>query len=177
MHPFSPAQVAGYFSFVLGVSAFLQRTDHRLKSFNASQSLVYALHFGLLGNLPAAASSLISSGRSFLALRFKSVTLAAAIVVVYVIAGLMLAKTPAGWLTVVASSVATLAMFMLTGVPLRLVLLGCTLAWLANNILSHSIGGVLLESTIVAVNASTIFRMVQATNEGRRAAVGAYRSR
>ena len=165
MHPFSLAQVAGYFSFLLGVSAFLQRTDRRLKSFNASQSLVYALHFGLLGNLPAAAASLISSVRSFLALRFRSVTLAAAIIVVYAGAGLMLAKTPAGWLTVVASSAATLAMFTLNGVPLRLVLLGCTFAWLANNILSRSIGGVLLESTIVAVNASTIIRMLQTTNE------------
>jgi hypothetical protein len=164
MRLFTPAQVAGYLAFVLGVTAFLQRTDRRLKFFNASQSLIYALHFVLLGNLPASASSLISSGRSFLALKCRSMMLAVTIVVVYICAGMRFAKTPGGWLTVVASSVATLAMFTMTGIPLRLVLLGCTAAWLANNILSHSIGGTMLEVSVAVINITTMARMFQAGN-------------
>jgi hypothetical protein len=172
MQLLSPAQVAGYFSFVLGITAYLQKTDHRLKFFNASQALLYALHFLLLGNLPAAASALVSSTRSFLALRFRSIGLAASIVAVSVAAGVRFARTPAGWLTVVASSVATLAIFMLTGVRLRLVLLGCTLAWLVNNLLSHSIGGVLLELCTAAINIATTTRLLRASNRMNRECTG-----
>ncbi|SRR5260370_614160 len=69
---FSPAQLVGYIALVLGITAFLQKSDDRLKFFNATQGLFYALHFVLLGNLPASTSSLTSSLRSFLALRYRS---------------------------------------------------------------------------------------------------------
>jgi hypothetical protein len=63
---FSPAQLVGYIALALGITAFLQKSDDRLKFFNATQGLFYALHFILLGNLPVAharvraASSLVS---------------------------------------------------------------------------------------------------------------------
>jgi len=77
---FSPAQVVGYIALALGITAFLQKSDDRLKLFNATQGLVYALHFVLLGNLPASTSALLSSLRSFLALRYRSWLLGAAII-------------------------------------------------------------------------------------------------
>jgi hypothetical protein len=152
-------QIVGYLAFILGITAFLQKSDHRLKLFNAGQSLVYAQHFILLGNLPASGSSLVSSMRSFLALRCQSLLLAAAIVAINLGVGVSFAKTPAAWLPVIASCAATIAIFTMRGVALRSVLLGCTLLWLTNNILSGSIGGTLLEVVIVAVNISTIVRM------------------
>jgi len=41
------------------------------------------------------------------------------------------------------------------------VLLVATLFWLANNIVSRSIGGTLLESVIAAVSVTTIWRMLR----------------
>ncbi len=161
MEPFSPAQIVGYIAFVLGVTAFLQRNDSRLKFFSASQSLVYALHFVLLGNLPAGSSSLISAVRNFLSLRFRSWFLITALITVNLSAGFAFSGGAAGWLPVISSCVATVAIFTLSGVPLRSVLLGCTGMWLINNILSRSIGGTLLELSIGAINASTILRMLR----------------
>src|SRR5450755_3446761 len=108
---FSPAQTVGYIALVLGITAFLQKSDHRLKLFNATQGLFYALHFVLLGNLPASASSLLSSLRSFLALRYRSWLLGAAIIAVNVSFGAVFAKNKAGWLPVIASCIATIAIF------------------------------------------------------------------
>src|SRR4051812_44659061 len=127
----SPAQMAGYLAFVFGVTAFLQRSDRRLKFFNGSQGLIYCLHFVLLGNLPAASSSLISSMRPFLALRFLSRWLAAAIVILNVIVGAAFVRGGAGWLPVIAACCAPVAIFTMRGVALRSVLFGCTLMWLA----------------------------------------------
>lgn len=161
MRILSPAQIAGYVAFVLGVTAFLQKHDRRLKFFNANQSLVYALHFFMLGNLPASASALISSVRSFLALKYRSLYLAAAIILVNLAAGAAFARG-AGWLPVIASCAASAAIFTMQGIPMRLVLLTCTLMWLTNDILSRSIGGTLLEVFVASANISTMVRMGRA---------------
>jgi hypothetical protein len=156
---FSPAQVVGYIALALGITAFLQKSDDRLKLFNAIQGLVYALHFVLLGNPPACASSLLSSARSFLALRYRSLWLGAAVVAVNVALGAIVARSAAGWLPVIASCIATIAIFTMRGVPLRSVLLASTLLWLANNLISGSIGGTLLEVANATVNVWTISRL------------------
>lgn len=156
----SPAQCAGYVAFVLGVTAFVQKSDRRLKVFNASEGFVYSLHFLLLGNLAASASAAISGTRSLLALKSRSMPLAVVIVAVNLAFGVALAGTGPGWLPVMASCIATVALFSMQGVALRMVLLSCTLLWLVNNIISRSIGGTLLEITIAVINVSTILRML-----------------
>jgi hypothetical protein len=163
---FSPAQCVGYIACILGVTAFLQKNDRRLKGFNAIQGLAYAAHFLLLGSFPASASSLISAIRSFLALRTRSLWVAALVIGVNVAAGAVLVRSSAGWLTVIASCLATLAVFMLQGIRMRLVLLVCTFLWLANNILCGSIGGTMVESTIAVLNISTMIRLLHPL-EGR----------
>lgn len=162
MQFFSTAQCFGYLAFVLGVSAFLQKSDRKLRTLNGSESLVYAVHFFLLGNPCASASALVSGTRSFLSLKVRSPFLAAAFVLVNVAFGFALAKSAAGWLPVIGSCFATLAIFLMRGVRMRLVLLVSTLCWLANNILSGSIGGTLLEFTIAAANIVTVTRMLNA---------------
>lgn len=164
---FTPAQVVGYLALALGVTAFLQRSDRRWKLFNATQGLVYALHFVLLGNLPACASSLLSSVRSFLALRYRSWWLGAAVIAANVALGAVVSKSAAGWLPVIASCIATIAIFTMRGVRLRCMLLASTLLWLANNIISGSIGGTILEVTNAAVNVWTMTRMVRSSQESR----------
>jgi hypothetical protein len=161
MEIFSTAQIAGYFALVLGVTAFLQRNDRRLKFFNAVQSLVYGVHFVLLGHMPACASSLVSAARSFLALRYRSIWLGAAIVVVNLGLGAMFVTNRAGWLPVIGSCIATYAIFTMKGIPFRLVLLSSTLLWLANNIITRSIGGTMLEVANATINISTMLRMAR----------------
>lgn len=159
MDPFSPAQCVGYVAFVLGVAAFLQRSDRRLKMFNAGQSFAYAAHFFLLDNLPACSSAAISGVRSATALYTRSAAVAFALVAVNVAVGFIFAEGFMGWLPVFSSSVATVAVFTLYGIRLRLVLLACTAMWLAININSGSIGGTALESFIAVANLTTIFRL------------------
>jgi hypothetical protein len=158
---FSIAQCVGYIAFVLGVSAFLQKSDRKLKALNASESLVYSVHFTLLGNPSAAACALISGIRSFLSLKVRSPYLAALFIVINVGFGFVFAKGVAGWLPVIGSCLATLAIFLMRGVRMRMVLLMSTFLWLANNILSGSIGGTLLEATIATVNSITIIQILR----------------
>lgn len=155
----SPAQLVGYVALVLGVSAFLQKSDTKLKVLIAGESIAYFVHFILLGNFTASGSAMISCLRNLISLKSRSPWWVAVFVVLNLIVGVLLAKHLVGWLPVVASCLATGAMFLLQGIFMRLVLLICTLLWLINNILSGSIGGTVLEALIAITNLSTIIRL------------------
>jgi hypothetical protein len=169
VQPFSAAQCVGYVAFVVGVSAFLQKSDRKLKALNATQSLVYSVHFILLGNFPASACSLLSGFRSFASLKTRSPLLAAVIIALNVAFGLVFAKNGVGWLPVLGACLGTIGFFLMRGVRMRLVLLAGTFLWLANNILSGSIGGTALEATIATVNIVTMTRIFLSRSETRDA--------
>ena len=160
----SPAQCVGYLAFVLGVTAFLQKHDRRLKSFVAAEAFAYAVHFALLGNSPASASSVVSGVRCLLALKTRSLWLLAAVIIINAGLGVLLVSRPLGWLPVVASCLGAFAIFRLRGLPMRITLFLCTLMWLANNILSGSIGGTALECVIAVANLSTMARRLVKKN-------------
>jgi hypothetical protein len=158
----SPAQCVGYVAFVLGVGSFLQTDDRRFKLFMAGECLAYVVHFALLGNPTAVASSTMSLLRSLIALRTRSVYVALAIVAINLALGASLAKQASDWLPLAASCLGTLALFLLQGIRMRLVMLAGTFLWIGNNILSGSIGGTALELVIAVVNLTTIIRMARA---------------
>ena len=168
---FSPAQCVGYVAFVLGVGSFLQTDDRRFKLFMAGECLAYVLHFALLGNPTAVASSTMSLLRSLLALRTRSKWVMVGVIAANLALGLALAKQPGDWLPLAASCLGTYALFQLQGVAMRLVMLCGTCLWLANNIIAGSIGGTALEVVIAAVNSVTIWRLArQARKAGTQAA-------
>ncbi|MBJ6724580.1 YgjV family protein [Geomesophilobacter sediminis] len=156
---FSLAQCLGYLAFVLGIYAFTRKNDRRLKFIVGLESIAYVIHFTLLGNAAAAGSAAITSARSFLAVKTASPILAALVIVANISVGLLLTRHASDLLPVVGSGIATYAMFAMRGIPMRLVILGSTFCWLANNILTGSIGGTLLESIIAVVNLSTVVQM------------------
>lgn len=154
-----PAQLLGYVAFVFGVACFLQTDDRRFKLFMTVECLAYVLHFGLLGQPTAVASSLVSLGRSAASMRSRSPWLALLFVGLNLALGWWLF---AGWLSLLplaASCLGTLALFLLQGLRMRLVMLAGTLCWVANNVIVGSIGGTLLELVVVGVNALTIWRL------------------
>jgi hypothetical protein len=157
----SPAQCLGYLAFVLGVGSFLQTDDRRFKLFMVGECLAYVAHFALLGNPTAVASSALSTLRSVLALRTRSAWVAVAVVTANIGFGIAVAKQPSDWLPLLASCLGTIALFLLSGVPMRLLMLCGTGLWIANNLIVGSIGGTALEVVVAAVNATTIVRMLR----------------
>jgi hypothetical protein len=53
----------------------------------------------------------------------------------------------------------TVGMFMLRGIPLRIVLGLAALAWILNNIVIGSVGGTLAEGMVLVTNIITIIRL------------------
>jgi len=175
MHDFivyasSPAQIIGYVAFVLGVAAFLQKEDWKLKSLNACESLAYLVHFCLLWNPAAVVSSALSTVRSILAVKIRSATLAILFIAANLGIGIYAMDSWLGLFPIAGSCAATWAAFMMKDVPMRCVFLFGTACWLTNNIASGSIGGTVLEAFIGVSNIATILRM---TRDARRAKIAA----
>jgi hypothetical protein len=158
---FSAAQCFGYVAFVLGVGCFLQTDDRRFKWFMTGECLAYIVHFALLGNPTAVASSSLSMLRSLLSLHTRSAWVAVGIVAANLAFGLAIAEQPRDWLPLAASCLGTIALFTLQGVPMRLLMLCGTGLWIANNLLVASIGGTALEVVIAGVNLVTIVRLLR----------------
>ena len=158
---FSPAQCVGYIAFVLGIACAMQKDDRRFKLFMAGECLAYIVHFALLGNPTPVASTTMSLLRSVLALYTRSLWVAVGVVAMNLVLGLSLATRMTDWLPLAASCIGTLALFLLRGVPMRLVMLCGTCLWIANNVIAGSIGGTALEIVMAFVNATTIWRMAR----------------
>lgn len=169
MHFFSFVQCLGYLACVLGVAAFLQKSDVWLKGLLGVESLVYTIHFWLLDDPAAAFAALLSGIRSGLAIKTRSRIVAGIFLAVNLFMGIPLVHHWTGIFPIVGGLLGTVAMFCLQGLPMRLVLLSSTCCWLANNVAVGSIGGIVLETFNALANGVTIVRFISAQSAGHRA--------
>lgn len=157
--PLSLAQCLGYVAFVLGVSAFLQRDDRRLKLLSCAQGVVYAAHFLMLGSPALAGSAVVAALRSGTAAFVSRRWLAAPFLALNLAVGWAVAHSWSDWLPVAGFAIGTASMFLLRGVALRLGMFSSSAVVMASAAMSGSIGGVALEASIATANLVTIFRL------------------
>ena len=119
------------------------------------------LHFALLGQWTASASATVSLGRSLAAVRYPYKSVGLFFMALSVACGLWLYTSWISWLPITASVLGTFALFFLTHVRMRLVMLSGTVLWLIHNYWVGSAGGTLLEGVLCIVNIFTLVRMVR----------------
>ncbi|MFM1859796.1 MAG: hypothetical protein RL133_1296 [Pseudomonadota bacterium] len=163
---FSLSQILGYLAFAFGVACFLQKNDQRFRAFMLAECIAYAAHFFVLGLMSAVASSLVSVARSAVSIRSRSPWWALFFNLCAIGLGWAYQTDWYSWLPILASCLGTTALFLLQGIPMRVVMLGGTLLWLLHNFIVGSIGGVSLELVIAAVNLSTIYRLSKSRSTG-----------
>ena len=157
----SVPQIFGYLAFGFGVGCFLQKNDLRFKVFMSLECLSYVIHFWLLGNHTAVASTAVSLGRSVVSIRTHSPWAGGFFICLSLLMGVLFYQGPFSVLPIIASCCGTTALYWFKGIRMRALMMVGTLLWLVNNILSGSIGGTALEACIAAANLYTIWRLHQ----------------
>lgn len=155
----SPAQLAGYAAFAFGMLCFAQTDDRRFKIFMALECAAYVLHFALLGQSTAVASTVVSLLRSVAALKLRTPAVGLFFIALSLGLGAWLYQGWVSLLPIAASCIGTAALFFLQGLRMRVLMLCGTLLWLVNNLLVGSIGGSLLEACLLVSNLWTIRRL------------------
>ncbi len=153
------AQFFGLLSFALGIFCFYQRDDRKLKIVMFAMQLNNCIHFALLGAPTAVLSSVFSVVRTGLSLYTRSWIVAWLFILVSFGLGLWLAKTWQDMLPIIGSCIGTYALFCLQGIRMRVAFLIGACFWLSNNIWVGSLGGTLLEITLISVNLRTIYKL------------------
>ncbi len=157
----SLAQLLGFVSLGLGISTFYQKDDRRLKVIMLIFNLNHLLHYVLLGSMVSACTAGLSAARTATSIYTSSKYAAAIFISLGFVAGIYLADHWWDMWPILGTMIGTYAMFMLQGITMRIAFLAGAACWLTNNILVGSIGGTLLEMTVMSMNAFTIFRLLR----------------
>ncbi|MCW8331558.1 YgjV family protein [Photobacterium sp. SDRW27] len=152
------AQFLGFISFAIGLYAFYQKQDTKLKLWMAVLCLVNAIHFLLLHSFSSAFCVAVSMVRNLITIKVRS-RWVMMVFMLFSVAGFFSIQRPSEALGVTGICVGTYSLFMLDGIKLRLGLLTGSLLWLGNNIALGSIGGSLLEACGASMNAVTLYRL------------------
>ncbi len=153
------AQILGFVSFILGISAVYQKNDRYLKIMMLALNLNHMLHYFLLGSMVSALSSLLSAFRTTLSIYTASRIAAWIFIAIALVSGAWLAENWWDLWAVAGTVIGTYSIFVLSGIKMRIGFLLGACCWLTNNIIVGSIGGAMLELSMIGMNLVTIYRL------------------
>lgn len=161
---FSVGQALGFLSFGLGISTFYQKNDRQLKTLMFVFNINHLLHYLLLGSTVSAMAAGLSATRTLASIHTRSKLVAAVFIIVAGGFGYWIADGIEQLWSIIGTVIGTFSIFVLSGVAMRVGFLVGAACWLINNILVGSIGGTLLEATLIVTNLVTIYRLRKSTD-------------
>lgn len=153
-------QLVSLSALVFCLIAFASRQDQRLMRWLLAANVAFALQFALFESWTAALLTLVVILRIVLAQRYPGNRWLLLLILSLNFAGAW--WTWQNWhdlFALMAGTLGTLGMFLLRGIPMRLVLGAAALCWMMSNILIGSIGATLAEGLVCLTNAITIWRL------------------
>lgn len=153
-------QIMGLIATVIVICAFYQKNDVRLKIIMMIGSLTFAVHFYLLGAYAGATVNVINAFLGGFSIRFhKSNKVMFFFIFIYSIIAFFTFEKLISLLPYVTGILGCIALYRLSGIPLRLLILVSSSLWMTYNIIFMSIGGIITEMFVMSVNCITIYRL------------------
>ncbi|TCK08599.1 YgjV family protein [Marinobacterium mangrovicola] len=161
----TPIELAGQLvslvALVLCMLAFSSKRDDRLMKLLVSANIAFALQFALFGSWAASVLTLLVILRIVLARRYaRNLKVMGFVLVASLLATALTWRGPVDLFPLAATFMGTVGMFMLRGIPMRLMLAGAGSAWMLSSLVIGSVGGTLAEAVVVGVNLITVARMM-----------------
>ncbi|MCV5332106.1 YgjV family protein, partial [Escherichia coli] len=103
--------------------------------------------------------------RTTTAIFVSSKRVAAVFIVISLVSGFWVAEQWRDLWPIIGTVIGTYSVFCLSGIRMRIGFLLGASCWLTNNILVGSIGGTLLEMTVIVMNLLTIYRLHRQQSE------------
>ncbi|MFC4257810.1 YgjV family protein [Marinobacter lacisalsi] len=156
-------QFFGLVALAICLVAFASKNDDRLLVLLISANVAFALQFAFFSSWTAAALTVLVIARIVLARHYVgSQWVMWAVLVANLVAAALTWRDWVDIFPLTAATLGTIAMFLLRGIPMRIMLGLAALSWMLNNLLIGSIGGTLAEGMVFVTNVITIVRMARA---------------
>ncbi|WP_077530757.1 YgjV family protein [Vreelandella utahensis] len=153
-------QIVALISLGFCIAGFASTRDDRLMVLLIGANVAFATQYALFQSWTAAVLTVLVILRIHLARRYQgNVAVMLGMLAISAVAAVLTWQSWIDLFPMTAMLLGTLGMFMLRGIPMRLLLAGAGLAWMGNNIAIGSVGATLAEAMVVATNFVTILRL------------------
>lgn len=157
-------QLIGILGYMVGVSAFLQRSDNAFRWQLTLVNVIMPIHFYLLGpqSYPAAAINIINIFSTTISGYTKNIFVMLFFIILMWLCFFL--TTPdvlqaMSYLSVIGTSLVIIALFRLKQQQMRLLILIACILWIIYSIWIESIGSIALEITFTLINIYTIIKL------------------
>ena len=153
------AQGLGLVAPVVAWTGMASPDDRFLKKTAMVSTLIFALHYYMIGIPVASMVCLVIAVRNFASLFKMARRLAPLFICMHLSVGFLLAEDIFTWLPSIAAVGGAIAYFYMSAIPMRVVLIGCTMLWLIHDVHVQSVGGVISCVVGMVITVTTIYRI------------------
>lgn len=164
---FTIPQLIGVLGYIVGVSAFLQRSDNAFRWQLTIVNIIMSVHFYLLGpdSYPAAILNIINIFRNIASAYTRNLFVMIFFIVLMWVLSLPTIVVPMQYLSVIGTSLVTFSMFRLQQASMRFGILLSSVLWIIYSIWMGSIGSLAIETTFAIINIITIIKLSKITKQ------------
>ena len=160
-------QGIGLVASALVILSFLQKSDQWFKILVGAGAVVFGVHFFLLTAYSGAFVAFINAMRTFTSMRFhNSNKLLYFFLSLYLLAAFVTYEDAIDLLPIISGSIGTIALFKLSGLPLRVAFVFNEIGWLSYAVIVQSIGGMINNSFTLCANLITMYRLLKDKKNG-----------
>lgn len=152
-------QAFGIFAFLVAIYSFTHKNDFKLKVSLIVMFTFQTAHFFFLGSVTGTIANALNFCRTIISIRSTHSYVGAIFISLNIAWGAANVDGFFDVFPILGASVGTYAIFYASGIKMRKLFICGAIFWLTNNIYLGSIGGVLLEVTVIIANGLTIFRL------------------
>lgn len=155
------AQTVGLIALIVGLSAFLQKSDHLLKRNLSVYTLLMGIQFLMLDLWASALAAWLGTFRTYISMQTRNSWVMWSLITAVILFALPTVRSLPELLPIIGNILGTWAMFKEHGLRMRALMFIGTLCWLSHNVLVGSIGGSVIEALFLAVNARTMYGLIR----------------
>jgi len=159
-------QLFGMLAFLVAIYSFTQKSDIKLKISLIVMFSFQTAHFFFLGSVTGTIANFLNFFRTIISVKTNHKFIGIVFIVINIVWGAFNVNQLIDLCPIFGACFGTYAIFYASGIRMRQLFICGAVFWLSNNIYLGSIGGILLEVSVIVANTITIYRL-RIDNDGR----------
>ncbi len=153
-------QILGYVASAILLSGYAIKSDVKTKTVLIFSSVIFVIHFFLLGAFTASAVCAVNAMRNASSIFWhKSRSVFLVFVMLYICGAYLTYDRLVDILPTMAAIITCLGMFLLGGIKFRVLVIVATVLWIVHNVVVGSIGGTINAVVLFFIGVVTVWRL------------------
>jgi len=160
-------QLFGVLAFLVAIFSFTQKSDIKLKLSLILMFSFQTAHFFFLGSMTGTIANFLNFFRTIISVKTNHRLIGFIFIAINIVWGAFNVNQLIDLCPIFGACFGTYAIFYASGIRMRKLFMCGAIFWLTNNIYLGSVGGVLLEVSVIVANTITIYRLHRDDGSGK----------